>query len=133
MGPQSPGWPGLILSERFRTRGWIARRRQKGWKKDYGFCGTGLAGEKVGRKDEGQAGRIGYHPEGCESLVLGSLRHFFFLPSSIFFSLSLRILLSRPYPRPIRPCDLDSRQCRIILRYAILITFIPLRKCFDAV
>ncbi|TGZ47352.1 hypothetical protein DBV15_00113 [Temnothorax longispinosus] len=63
----------------------IYDRRQKGWKKDYGFCGTGLAGEKVGRKGEGQAGRIGYHPEGCESLVLGSLRHFFFLPFPIFF------------------------------------------------
>lgn len=67
--------------------------RQKGWKKDYGFCGTGLAGEKVGRKGEGQAGRIGYHPEGCElrpgippSLFLSFLSPIFFLSPSILFS-----------------------------------------------
>lgn len=87
--------------------------RQKGWKKDYGFCGTGLAGEKVGRKGEGQAGRIGYHLEGCE-LRPGTVA-FSFFPLSHFFS-SISAYPSLPYPRPICPYDLDSRQCGIILR-----------------
>lgn len=92
--------------------------RQKGWKKDYGFCGTGLAGEKVGRKGEGQAGRIGYHPEGCElrlgippSLFLSFLSPIF-SPISVYPSLPT---LSFPFLY-ICPYDLDSRQCGIILR-----------------
>lgn len=126
MTPKSPGWPGLILSGRFTDTG--MNRTEDGrvggrtidsrWR----WRSGALGGEKVGRKGEGQARANRLSSRGfCAGFrVPGSLRRFFFLPSTIFF---LHLRVYRPLslslsPGPVRPILVPvtsiPRQCGII-------------------
>lgn len=116
MRPQSLGWPGLILSEWFRMRGWIAQETE-GLKERLWILRHWASWRKSRAKGRGTGRANRLSSQGLREPRPG-IRPSLFLPSfSHFFSLSPRILFSRPYPRPIRPYDLDSRQCGIILCY----------------
>jgi len=128
---QSSGWLGLILSERFRTQGWIAQEIE-GLEERLWILRHWASGRKSRAKGRGTGWANRLSSRGLRELRPGILsRHFFFLPSPIFFlylcvAFSSNLILVLFVP-------MTSIRNGIILCCAILIAFISVRKCFDAV